>query len=485
MKKLTTLRVRRMNGAVMAVLGLFFILFGVTAPAAENRPNVLFLVIDDLNTWLLSNPDRYTGKVIAPNLQRLAASGVNFTQAFTASPKCSPSRTAFLFGVAPWKSGAYDNGVKPEPVDAVLAKTISMPAHFRKHGYYTSKVGKVSHGFSQKGEWEVDKRIGGRDPYPPGAPLFGPKMDNKGKPVRKNERDWGPTHLAESEMGDTKCADFAIAELGKTHDKPFFIACGLFHPHMPWYVPQKYLDLYPVKDVVLPARNPDDLDDLPEVARKLVGSWSAKVSTPDEERSAIQAYLASTTYADAQMGRVLDALEKSPYKDNTIVVLLSDHGFHLGEKDHLQKGTLWEEATHSLLMFRVPGVTKPNQVCARPVSLLDLYPTLADLAGLPKPAHLDGRSLLPLLKDPRTPWDFPALSAYQGHMSIRTDHHRFIRYTDGSTELYDRSKDPREWVNQTNNPEYSVIKQKLADSLIPQDQMAPLPGYVRGRRDFE
>lgn len=464
---------------------LFSILLGTPASAAENRLNVLFLVIDDLNTWLLSNPDRYTGKVIAPNLQRLAASGVNFTQAFAASPKCSPSRTAFLFGVAPWKSGAYDNAVKPEPVNEVLEKTISMPAHFRKHGYFTVKVGKVSHGFSQKGEWEIDKRIGGRDPYPPDAPLFGPKTDRNGKPVRKNERDWGPTHLMESEMGDTRSADFAIAELQKTHDRPFFIACGLFHPHMPWYVPQKYLDLYPVNDVVLPIRNPHDLDDLPEIARQLTGSWSNKVSTPDEERSAVQGYLASTSYADAQMGRVLDALDMSPHKDNTIVVLLSDHGLHLGEKNHLQKGTLWEEATHCLLMFRVPGVTKPNQVCTRPVTLLDLYPTLADLAGLPKPAHLDGRSLLPLLHDPGMEWDFPALSAYQGHMSIRTQQYRFIRYNEGSTELYDRSKDPREWVNQSNHPDYTSIKKMLADSLIPQDQMAPFPGYVRHTQEFE
>ncbi len=151
----------------------------------------------------------------------------------------------------------------------------------------------------------------------------------------------------------------------------------------------------------------------------------------------------------------------------------------------LQKGTLWEEATHCILMFRVPGVTQPNQVCARPVSLLDLYPTLVDLAGLQKPDRLDGRSLLPLLKNPGSPWNAEALSAYQGHMSIRTDQYRFIRYTDGSTELYDRSKDPREWVNQTDNSEYSAIKQELADSLIPQDQMAPLPGYVRGRKDIE
>ena len=156
------------------VLGavLLPILSAGTATGAEDRPNVLFLVIDDLNTWLLSNPDRYTGSVIAPNIQRLSESGVTFTQAFAAAPKCSPSRTAFLFGVAPWKSGAYDNAVKPETVNAVLEKVISMPHLFNKHGYYTSKVGKVSHGFSQKGEWDVDERIGGRDPYPPDAPLF-------------------------------------------------------------------------------------------------------------------------------------------------------------------------------------------------------------------------------------------------------------------------------------------------------------------------
>ncbi|MGI9240252.1 MAG: sulfatase-like hydrolase/transferase, partial [Verrucomicrobiales bacterium] len=331
----------------------------------------------------------------------------------------------------------------------------------------------------------TDKRIGGRDPYPPDAPLFGPKVDKNGKPVRKNERDWGPTHLDESEMGDTRCADFAIAELQKDHEKPFFIACGLFHPHMPWYVPQKYLDMYPVDDVRLPEYRSDDLDDLPEVAKKLVGSWSKKVKTADEERSAIQGYLASTTYADAQIGRVLDALAASPYKDNTIVVVLSDHGFHLGEKDHLQKGTLWEEGTHCLLMFRAPGITKPNQVCDRPVTLLDLYPTLADLAGLAKPDHLDGHTLLPLLKTPDAPRKIPALSSYQGHMTVRTDRYRYIRYTDGSTELYDRSKDPREWVNQTSNPEYAAVQEKLADLLPPQKEMVPHPGYVRGRKDFK
>ena len=173
------------------------------------------------------------------------------------------------------------------------------------------------------------------------------------------------------------------------------------------------------------------------------------------------------------MGRVLDALEYSPYKNNTIVVLMSDHGFHLGEKQHWTKGTLWEEATNCLLMIKVPGVTKPKQLCTRPVSLLDVYPTLVELAGLPAPQHLDGQSLVPLLKDSQAQRSKPALTAYQSHMTVRTDKYRYIRYTDGTTELYDRGRDPNEWVNQTNNQEYETIKRKLSNYLPAQDEMAP------------
>jgi arylsulfatase A-like enzyme len=243
---------------------------------------------------------------------------------------------------------------------------------------------------------------------------------------------------------------------------------------MPSYAPQKYFDLYPLDSIQLPPHTANDLDDVPAIAKVLAEENSFNsIVEHNQWKQAIQGYLASASYADAQVGRVLDALNASPYKDNTIVVLISDHGFHIGEKQHWQKGTLWEEATHALMMFRVPGLTKPGHVCERTVTLLDLYPTLVELAGLPKPSHLDGHSLVPLLKDAHAPWSFAALSAYQSNMSVRTDEFRLIRYKDGTIELYDKAKDPQEWVNQANKPEYAETQRKLASLLPAQEAMAP------------
>ena len=292
-------------------------------------------------------------------------------------------------------------------------------------------------------------------------------------------------------MNDTRQADFAIQQLQKKHTKPFFIACGMFHPHMPWYVPQKYLDMYPLEDITIPEFDKNDLDDVPLLGQAFSNVKTVdKILEHDQHKQAIQGYLASTSFADAQLGRVLDALEKSPYKDNTIVVMWSDHGFHLGEKMHWQKGTLWEEATNSLLMFRVPGVTPPGGECASFVSLLDIYPTLVELCGLPEPDHLDGQSLLALLENPNAKRRTHAITAYDGQIAVRTADYRYIRYNDGTDELYDRTKDPHEWTNQSKNPEYAAIKKKL-NALLPAtgDMPAGLPakekakkhGFIKGK----
>ena len=443
--------------------------------ASKAKPmNVLFLVIDDLNTWLLSNPGRYTGRVIAPNIERLAESGVLFTRAYTASPKCSPSRTAFLMGVAPWQSGHTDNGltIKDNPV---LAKATSFPKLFQQQGYYMVSSGKIGHGYDTGVQWDKMVRHK-RDPAPPGAPLNGFARTASG---RLTERDWGTTHLKEMEMNDTKVADCAVEALQMKHSKPFFIACGLFHPHMPWYVPQKYFDMYPLDEITLPPIKEDDLDDIPALGRKLISGTYEQALQHKQYKKGVQGYLATTTYADAQMGRVLDALESSPYKDNTLVVLFSDHGFHVGEKKHWQKGTLWEDGTNTLLMFRVPGMTKPQQVYDRPVSLLDIYPTLTELTGLKKPGHVVGQSLIPQLKDVSTVRDIPVITAYQDHVSVRTDRYRLIRYADGTQEFYDHSKDRNEWDNQSQNPEYASIIKVLGKKL-PEFEMLP---YVRKRNN--
>ena len=437
--------------------------------AATERLNVLVLMVDDLNTWLLEDSNRYAGKVVAPNILRLADSGVLFKRAYTASPFCSPSRTALWSGVSPWKSGIYDNGLATEE-SAALQEATYLPQLFKDAGYYIASFGKISHGWGNRGIW--DERIPHkRDPIPPSAPFT---------PISKGEHDWGPTHLKESEMGDTTYADEAIRQLQREHDKPFFVACGLFHPHMPWYVPQKYFDMYPLDEVTVPKIKGDDLNDIPPLGKAVTDGkrrFVDDVHKLDLLKKGVQAYLATTTYADAQIGRVLDALEASPYEDNTLVIFMSDHGFHLGEKNHWQKGTLWEEATHCLLMLRVPGMTRASGVSERFVSLQDVYPTLTEICGIVAPSYVDGNSLVPLLENPDSEWESTAISAlYDRYVSIRTERFRYTRYKPDQEEFYDYSTDPHQWNNQIDNPEYAATIRRLR-SLVPDiSEMAqPLP----------
>ncbi|MGB0371900.1 MAG: sulfatase [Opitutales bacterium] len=437
--------------------------------------NVLLIAIDDLNTWLLEDENRYAGKVIAPNIRRLADSGVLFKRAYTPSPVCSPSRTATFSGVAPWNSGHYHNALQVKKSDA-LNNATALHGLFKKAGYFTGGNGKITHGWDQKEYW--DGGLGHtRDPAPPGAPLT---------KTGRGEQDWGPTHLKESEMRDTQIADMAIKQLQMEHTSPFYITCGLFHPHMPWYVPQKYFDMFPLEEVALPPYLENDLDDVPPSAKLLTkgkSNYVKSVKGAGLYREGIRAYLATTAYADFHVGRVLDALEASPYRDNTIVVLMSDHGWHLGEKDHWQKATLWEEGTHCLLTIRVPGVTAPGGVSQRFVSLQDLYPTLTELAGLDKPDYVDGRSLVPLLKDPSAAWSSTAVSALTNKrkpeypfLSIRAEGFRYTHYKDGEEELYDYAKDPHGWNNVVGNPEYAETIKKLKALLpAPEDRIQPLP----------
>jgi arylsulfatase A-like enzyme len=478
---LKSMMIRKLTAARILVVFLAIMLCSqsqASNAAKANRMNVLFLVSDDLNSWLLGDTNRYAGKVIAPNLTKLAESGVLFTRSYTAAPVCSPSRTAFFSGVAPWKSGHYHN-TPGANISEPLNNALSLAGCFKKAGYFTASYGKITHGWDQRENW--DEKIGHkRDPAPPGAPLT---------PVGRGEQDWGPIHLTEEEMNDTLMVNYAIKQLQKKHDKPFFIACGTFNPHMPWYVPKKYFDMFAMDEVTTPEIRENDLEDVPLLGRALTESKSKFVDAILEHglhKQAVQAYLATTAYADAQMGRILDALEKSPYKDNTIVVFLTDHGFHLGEKNHWQKATLWEEATHCLLMFRVPGLTPEGAVSNRFVSLLDIYPTLAELCSLEPPAYLDGRSLVPLLKNPQAQWQSTAITGltskggpWYPYISIRNEMGRYIRYKDGQEEFYDTKKDPHEWANMIDHPEYAPVIKKMKAAIPSLSEAAvPLPSLI-------
>jgi arylsulfatase A-like enzyme len=284
--------------------------------------------------------------------------------------------------------------------------------------------------------------------------------------------DWGPVDCRDEDMGDWKIAEWAVSELKKKHDKPFFLAPGFIRPHLPWYAPRKYFDMYDEKKIAMPKVKEDDLDDVPKQGRHFAtrsGDHKA-VLEYGQWRKAVQAYLACISFTDACVGRIVDALDASEYAKNTIVVLWSDHGWHLGEKLHWRKFALWEEATRNPFLMVVPGVTKPNGRCERTVDYMNIYPTMIELCGLPKREGLEGVSMVPLLKDPKAKWDRPALTTYErGNHSVRSERWRYIRYYDGTEELYDHNNDELEWTNLASKPEYAKVKSELAAWLPKSD----------------
>jgi arylsulfatase A-like enzyme len=245
---------------------------------------------------------------------------------------------------------------------------------------------------------------------------------------------------------------------------------------MPWNVPQKYFDMFPLDKIELPPHIPNDLDDIPGAGVKMARPQGdhAAILKSGRWKEAVQAYLAAIAYTDMNIGRLLDALDKSAYRDNTIIVFWGDHGWHLGEKDHWRKFALWEEATRAPLIWVAPGVTRPGSVCERTVDFLNIYPTLCELCGIAIPKQIEGVSLKPLLADPQAAWDRPALTThgYQNH-AIRTEKWRYIRYADGSEELYDHMKDPYEWANLARKPELEDVKRQLAQHLPKANKPAP------------
>jgi len=440
------------------------VLFGGTVRAAT-KPNVLFIAIDDLNDWtgcLGGHPQAQT-----PNLDRLASRGVLFTQAYCAVPACNPSRCALLNGVRPWKSGVYLN---PQPWRPVLPNSVTLPQLFMAHGYDVRGGGKIFHGrYEDPASWHEWFNSG---PTPPLS-----QEEKKNPHSHAGGIVWGNLHdTPDSDMMDYRLASWAIDYLQKDHDKPFFLAVGFKRPHMPWQTPGKYYDKFPVDKIVLPNVPDNDLDDVPAAGKKMAkpDGDHAKILATGNWKYAVQGYLATINFMDGQLGRVLDALDKRPDRDDTVICLWSDHGWHLGEKKHWRKFALWEEATRAPMMMVVPGLTKPGTRCDTPVDYMNIYPTLADVCGLPVDDHLAGVSLRPLLADVHASWNRPAITTYgRGNHAVRQGHWRYIRYADGSEELYDHSADPNEWTNLATNPEFRQVKQKLAGYLPALEDEAP------------
>ena len=438
--------------------------FPQTSSAAPEHPDVLFIAIDDLNDWtsaLGGHPQART-----PNLDRLMARGVTFTNSHCAAPACNPSRAALMSGLRPFETGIYTNG---DPAESVMRETLTLNRHFMAEGYRTIGGGKIYHNLAAEGR---------KDSWTEWVGIFptgGKKIENING-LNRSHFDWGPLEATTEDMGDTKLTDWAIGELNKASDQPLFLAVGYVKPHLPWYVPREYFDRFPIDKIELPAFRDDDIDDIPPAGLKLTGTDHAAVLEGDQWQKGVQGYLATISYLDDQIGRLLDGLDKSPRAGKTVIVLWSDHGWHLGEKEHWRKFALWEEATRTVLTITAPGVTQEAAMCSAPVDFMSIYPTVCELAGLAVPDHVKGASLVPLLRNPRADWDGVALCTHgrQNH-AVRDARYRYIRYANGDEELYDHDSDPMEYDNLAADTSLEEIKTRLGKRM-PKQEVNPVPG---------
>jgi arylsulfatase A-like enzyme len=424
----------------------------VTAQTQPKRPNVLFIAVDDLNDWIGAMGGHPQTKT--PNLDRLAKKGVMFTRAYCPAPSCNPSRAALLSGKRPATSGVY---VNDQPWRPVMPDVVTLPAYFLRHGYAVWGGGKIFHG-----GFPDDKAF---SDYFKGKAKFPKQLPPNG--IGGNMM-WGPLDAGDEVMPDTQLTDWAIQKLKQKHDKPFFLAVGYVKPHLAWHAPKKYFDMHPLDKVQLPTVNPKDLDDIPPAGIKMAkpGGDHKQIVDKGVWKEAVQAYLSSISFLDAQVGRLIEAFESSEYANNTIIIFWSDHGWHLGEKEHWRKFALWERATRVPLFMVAPGLTKANQQCQRTVNLMDMYPTLIELCGLPKKSDIEANSLVPLLKNPQSKWDHPSVMTWgRNNHAVRDERWRYIRYADGTEELYDHDRDPHEWTNLAKDAKFDTVKKGLAVHL--------------------
>jgi arylsulfatase A-like enzyme len=427
------------------------------------KRNVLLIVIDDLNDWvgcLGGHPQAKT-----PHIDRLAARGTLFANAHCQAPLCNPSRVSVLTGLRPSTTGIYGLAPGLRAVPA-FSNQVTLPQHFAREGYQTACFGKVFHDGSiaprdRTNEFQVWGESGAVA-YP------AKKLVETPDPMKAV--DWGVFPGRDEDQSDWKIASAAITHLrSRTNGQPFFVAVGFRLPHFPCFATQKWFDLFPEDKVLLPPVKDDDRDDVPRFAAYL--HWRlpeprlAWLKTHDQWRPLVRAYLASTSFMDSQVGRVLDALDTAGLTTNTVVVLWSDHGWHLGEKGITGKNSLWERSTHVPLIFAGPGAT-PGARCTKPVELLSIYPTVTYLCigGLPSLPNrtAEGIDLQPLLQNANAPWVWPALTTHNhDNNSVRTEHWRYIRYADGSEELYDHRSDPNEWTNVASQLQHAQTKHEL------------------------
>ncbi len=443
-----------------------------TAFAARSKLNVLFISVDDMNNDLgcFGHP-----LVKSPSIDRLAARGVRFDRAYCQFPLCSPSRSSLLTGLRPDSTRVFDLQYH---FRQDLPDVLTLPQMFIRNGYYVARVGKMYHygnpgdigtnGLDDRVSWMERFNPAGRDKttleldiinYTPKRGL-GSAMAFLADPTG-----------TDTQHTDGKVTDQAIQLLEAHKDRPFFIAAGFYKPHTPWVTPKKYFDLYPMDPIALPKITPQTPDEYPAPALASTRPWPYFGITPEQARECKRAYYAAISFVDAQIGRLLDAVDRLGLRDNTIIVFWSDHGYHLGEHGLWFKQSCFEESARVPLIVSVPGQKTAGQASTRPVELVDLYPTLAELAGLTLPQHLQGFSLRPLIDEPRAPWDHPAYTQVQrgadpGH-SVRTERWRYTEWGFGKKgqELYDHENDPQELCNLAKDAKYADVVAQMKTLL--------------------
>ncbi|MCH8216246.1 MAG: sulfatase [Planctomycetes bacterium] len=460
-----------MKRRLFILVTLFGLNLGLPLSAAE-KPNILFIAIDDQNDWigaLKGHPQART-----PNIDRLAQRGTLFTNAHCQSPLCNPSRTSLMTGLRPSTTGVY--GLAPwfRSLDE-YKDLVSLPQYLSRQGYRTYTTGKIYHGgYGRKKQDQEFQVIG----PPPGVGVR-PKAKLVNTPSNHPLMDWGVFPHRDEDKGDWKVAAWGIEQLKAKPKEPFFLSVGFFLPHVPCYATQKWFDLHPEESLILPPILRQDRADTPRF------SWYLHWQLPEprlkfmeeagELKNFVRSYLACTSFIDSLIGDLIEALEASGRADNTLIVLWSDHGYHLGEKEITGKNTLWDRSTRVPLLFAGPGVTA-NARCSQPVELLDIYPTLLELCSLPDNDRLEGHSLAPQLRDAQAKRRWPAITTHnQNNHGIRTEDWRYIRYADGSEELYDMRKDPNEWRNLADDSQFTEI---LRDHRrwLPEKNVPPAPG---------
>lgn len=472
----------------IACLGLLFSaqLKAEDRAKSASRPNILFIMSDDLANRLGTYGDEIAQ---TPNLDALAARGTRFDRAYCTFPLCGPSRNSMLTGLYPNSDGILGNG---QIFRQTLPKHLSLPQAFRLDGYFTARVGKLYHynvpnsvgtdGHDDPASWEVECNPAGVDRLQE-HPLIHSLVPNQ----FGGTLSWLASDADESQHTDSLLADDAVwilERMAKDRSRPFFLSVGLFRPHTPYVAPKAYFDRYSREQMPLTKDIENDRLDIP--APGLASKKNEQETMTDElKQEAIHAYFASVTFMDAQVGKIIAALDKLGLADNTIIVFTSDHGYHLGEHGLWQKMSLFEESARVPLLMVVPGMTAPKSVIKSPVSHIDLYPTLTELAQVSQPSNLQGQSLVTMLKRPEEAgrgWALTQVTRggagdqrFFGY-SIRTEQFRYTEWDDGQKgiELYDHSQDPSEKTNLANDPKYAANIAQLS-MLLDQAIAASFP----------